>query len=108
MNVGDNKNKNIIDNIYKMENNKDPINLPVITKALRSILLVWVIVTAYCLNLCKDVLMPFYRLFFAKRHPLFVRTPEHRFKTIPELGYPFTSKYLDLPLGSGGGDKLPR
>ena len=91
-----------------MEKNKDPINLPAITKALRSIILVWLIVTAYFLNLCKDVLMPFYRLFFAKRHPIFVRTPEHRFKAIAELGYPFTSKYLDLPLGSGGGDKLPR
>ena len=91
-----------------MENNKDPTNLPAITKALRSIILVWLIVTAYFLNLCKDVLMPIYRLFLAKRHPLFVRTPEHRFKTIDELGYPFASKYIELPLGSGASDKLPR
>ena len=91
-----------------MENNKDLMNLPAITKALRSIILLWLIVTAYFLNLCKDVLMPFYRLFFSKRHSLFVRTPEHRFKTIAELGYPFASKYLELPLGSGASDKLPR
>ena len=52
--------------------------------------------------------MPWYRLFFAKRHPVFIRTPEDRFSAMSKLGYDFTSKYLELPLGSGSSDNLPR
>ena len=52
--------------------------------------------------------MPWYRLFFAKRHSIFIRTPEDRFLAMPKLGYGFTSKYLEIPLGSGSSDNLPR
>ena len=72
--------------------------------------LVIVVITVFInvLNILKEILMPFYRILFAERHSGFIRTPEDRFKAMPKLGYPFTSKYLELPLGSGANDNLPR
>ena len=66
------------------------------------------IVTFTIFNFWKNLLMPIYRLFYAKRHAVFIRTPEEQFASIAGLGYPFTSKYLELPLGSGANDNLPR
>ena len=61
-------------------------------------------------NFVKEIFMPIYRIAFSKRHPVFVRTPEDRFikAWLDKLGYRFTSKYLELPLGSGANDNLPR
>ena len=73
-----------------------------------TIVLLYAVVIVNLLNVLKEILLPFYRLFFAERHPVFVRTPEDEFKAMPNLGYRFTSKYLELPLGSGANDNLPR
>ena len=59
-------------------------------------------------DLLTQIFMPWYRLFFAKRHSVFIRTSEDRFSAMSKLGYDFTSKYLKLPLGSGSSDNLPR
>ena len=74
----------------------------------RSFILAWFIGFFGVLTFIKDLFMPCYRLIFAKRHPIFVRTPEDRFASMSKLGYRFHSKYLELPLGSGPNDKLPR
>ena len=74
----------------------------------RSFILIWFIGLFSVLTVIKDILMPWYRIVFAKRHPVFVRTPEDRFTSMSKLGYRFQSKYLELPLGSGANDKLPR
>ena len=79
-----------------------------ITKFTVSCIMFCLIVTFTICNFWKALFMPIYRLFFARRHPVFIRTPEERFASIPSLGYPFTSKYLELPLGSGANDNLPR
>ena len=79
-----------------------------IKKTLISFLLLLVIILLNVLNIFKEIFMPWYRLFFAKRHSVFIRTPEDRFSAMPKLGYGFTSKYLEIPLGSGSSDNLPR
>lgn len=58
-------------------------------------------------NFIKTLFMPMYRLFFASRHPVLVRTPEEKFISadLENLGYNFTSKYLELP---GHGPEKPR
>ena len=79
-----------------------------IKKIIGSCIVFILIVTFTILNFWKDLFMPIYRLIFARRHAVFIRTPEERFASIPGLGYTFTSKYLELPLGSGANDNLPR
>ena len=74
----------------------------------RSLFLAWFIGFFTFLTVLKEILLPWCRILFAKRHPVFVRTPEERFNSIWKLGYRFQSKYLELPLGSGAKDKLPR
>jgi len=71
-------------------------------------LLVLLIILLNVLVILKKMLNPFYRFFFARKQPLFLRTPEDRFTGIENLGYKFKSRYLDLPLGSSAGKKQPR
>ena len=74
----------------------------------RLFILAWFIGLFTVLSTIKDMFMPFYRILYSKRHPVFVRTPEERFASMSKHGYRFQSKYLELPLGSGANDKLPR
>ena len=62
------------------------------------------------LNILKQIILPFYRLLFASRHSLFLRTPEERFEKagLHSLGYPFAPKYIKVPLGSGNDGDAPR
>ena len=50
-----------------------------IKKILITSLLVLLIILLNVLVFLKEILKPFYRLFFARKQPLFLRTPEDRF-----------------------------
>ena len=52
---------------------------PKIKNILISSLLVLLIILLNVLVILKEILKPFYRLFFARKQPLFLRTPEDRF-----------------------------
>jgi len=58
----------------------------------------------------KDFFTPLYRLVFASRRPVIVRTPEDRFvgASLDEHGYNFTSNYTRIPFGSGRNGDRPR
>ena len=94
--------------VFKMGVSRNMGIVDSIKSYFRSITLAWFISLFSVLAVIKDLFMPWYRLIFAKRHPVFVRTPEDRFASMSKLGYRFHSKYLELPLGSGANDKLPR
>lgn len=58
------------------------------------------------LNIFKTMLCPLYRVLFSSRVPAVVRTPEDRFENLGNVGYNFSSNYIDLDAGCG--TKLPR
>jgi len=58
----------------------------------------------------KDLFLPLYRLAFATRRPVVVRTPEDRFvgASLDEQGYNFISNYIRVPFGAGRTGDRPR
>ena len=75
---------------------------PRFKKILKTSFLVLLIIFLNVLVIIKDILKPFYRFIFAKRHPLFLRTPEDRFNGIENLGYRFTSRHREKKNIEGG------
>ena len=75
-----------------------------------SLVVCLMIILINLLNILKQMIVPFYRLLFARRHPLFLRTPEERFEKagLHSLGYTFAPKYIKVPLGSGNDRDAPR
>ena len=71
---------------------------PRFKKILKTSSLVLLIIFLNVLVIIKEILKPFYRFIFAKRHPLFLRTPEDRFNGIENLGYRFTSRHREKNL----------
>jgi len=62
------------------------------------------------LTFWKELFLPFYRLAFATRRPVVVRTPEDRFvgASLDEQGYNFVSNYVRVPFGAGRTGDRPR
>ena len=79
-------------------------------RVVTSMVSLWLIGFFTFMNLVKEFWMPFYRLLFATRHPVVVRTPEDKFVAIglDGLGYTFASNYIEIPLGAGRSLDRPR
>jgi len=62
------------------------------------------------LNIVKQIWSPVFRLLFAARNPVVVRTPEDRFINagLDELGYTYASNYINIPFGIGRANDRPR
>ena len=88
-------------------NRESTLNLRQMVKDLIGLyVLGWLTWLAYL----KDFFTPLYRLVFASRRPVIVRTPEDRFvgASLDEHGYNFTSNYTRIPFGSGRNGDRPR
>ena len=79
-------------------------------RVIREVLGVYIFGLFTFLTFVKEALSPAYRLAFANRRPVVVRTPDDRFvgAALDEQGYNFASNYVRVPFGSGRTGDRPR
>ena len=79
-------------------------------RVLKDVLGVYIFGLFTFLAFVKQALTPVYRLAFANRRPVVVRTPDDRFvgAGLEEQGYNFATNYVRVPFGSGRTGDRPR
>ena len=81
-----------------------------LTQIVKDVVGVYIFCLFTFLAFVKEALSPLYRLAFAGRRPVVVRTPDDRFvgAALEEQGYNFATNYVRVPLGSGRTGDRPR
>ena len=93
--------KSRLDQLTSLGNTAAKVLTP--AKIVKTWLQIYLLGLLTLLNYVKEFWSPLYRMFFASRHPVVIRTPDERFVSarLEDLDYPYPPNYVHIPYGSG-------
>jgi len=100
--------KSRLDQLTSLGNTAAKVLTP--AKIVKTWLQIYLLGLLTLLNYVKEFWSPLYRMFFASRHPVVIRTPDERFVSarLEDLDYPYPPNYVHIPYGSGRSHDRPR